>query len=111
MLRKILGIIWAVIAVALIGLLLMFLFKWKDSGASNFFKFFRISVVNDDGFGGKGNMKKLTSEQILSANMTDLKAEISSMGLELESTGTSDVKISFYNGAEEYVQYDLSGGV
>ena len=111
MLRKILGIIWAVIAVALIALLLMFLFKWKDSGASNFFRFFKISIESNDGFGGNGNMKKLTNEQTLSSTMTDLRAEVSSMGVELESTGVSGVKISCYNGAEKYLQYDLSDGV
>lgn len=107
MLRKILGIIWIVIAVALIGVLCAFLFKWKDSGIGSFFRSIKAPVIH---VGGNG-VKNLSKEQTFGSDIKEIEANILSLDMEIESTAGSTVKLSYYNGAEEYVTADLSSGV
>ena len=111
MLRKIMGIIWTFIAVVLLAILLAVLFGGRFTGVRNFLNFFKVPVIHVGGIKGGSDMENASRELTLSGGINEVKADISSLYLEVYSGSGSDIVVHFYNGAEESTQVESNGGV
>ena len=100
-----LGIIWIIIAAGLSAFLLIALIR---NGGSGYLKLMGKddAVMKEEKF-VRG---KISHEEVFTGQLDELDVEVGSLAVRIEEGNASDVKVSYYAGAELYTETNMSGG-